>query len=70
MTTHRCVSPGLDDVRAYTIKFAMEIVRKYDIDGLHLDFVRWNEYTEDDMKNAPSSLDQVRELDGMIPKPH
>ncbi len=68
MTAHRCVSPGLDDVRAYTIKVAMEIVRKYDIDGLHLDFIRWNEYTEDDMKNAPSLLDQVRELDGMIPQ--
>ena len=68
MTAHRCVSPGLDEVRAYTIKVAMEIVRKYDIDGLHLDFVRWNEYTEDDMKNAPSVMDQVNEMDGMIPQ--
>jgi uncharacterized lipoprotein YddW (UPF0748 family) len=23
----------------------MEIVNNYDIDGLHLDYVRWNEYT-------------------------
>ncbi len=68
MTAHRCVSPGLDEVRAYTIQVAMEIVRKYDIDGLHLDFVRWNEYTEDDMKNAPSLLEQVNEMDGMIPQ--
>ncbi len=68
MTAHRCVSPGLDAVRAYTIQVAMEIVRKYDIDGLHLDFVRWNEYTEDDMKNAPSLLEQVKEMDGMIPQ--
>ncbi len=68
MTAHRCVSPGLDEVRAYTIQVAMEIVRNYDIDGLHLDFVRWNEYTEDDMKNAPSMMEQVNEMDGMEPE--
>ncbi len=66
MTAHRCVSPGLDEVRAYTIKVAMEIVRNYDIDGLHLDFVRWNEYDEDDMINPPSELEQMRILDGML----
>ena len=66
MTAHRCVSPGLDEVRAYTIKVAMEIVRNYDIDGLHLDFVRWNEYDEDDMVSPPSELEQISELDGMI----
>lgn len=66
MTAHRCASPGLEAVRAYTIKVAMELVRNYDIDGLHLDFVRWNEYTEDDMQNPPSPLQQVSELDGMI----
>ncbi len=66
MTAHRCVSPGLEAVRDYTIKVAMEIVRNYDIDGLHLDFVRWNEYTEDDMKNAPPMLEQINEMDGMF----
>jgi len=68
MTAHRCASPGLEAVRAYTIKIAMEIVRNYDIDGLHLDFVRWNEYDEDDMQNPPSPLEQIRELDGKIPQ--
>ncbi len=67
MTAHRCASPGLEAVRDYTIKVAMEIVRNYDVDGLHLDFVRWNEYTEDDMQNPPSPLQQVSELDGVIP---
>ena len=52
MTNHRCLSPGIPEVREYLINVAMEIVRKYDIDGLHLDFVRWNEYTEDDMTSA------------------
>ena len=45
MTSSRAVSPGLDAVREYTINVAMEIVRNYDIDGLHLDYVRWNEYS-------------------------
>ncbi|MFH1213106.1 MAG: family 10 glycosylhydrolase, partial [Candidatus Neomarinimicrobiota bacterium] len=33
MTDSRCISPGLDSVRAYTINVAMEIVNNYDIDG-------------------------------------
>ncbi len=41
----RCLSPGLEEVREYLLKVAMEIVRNYDIDGIHLDFIRWNEYT-------------------------
>jgi len=39
------LSPGLQDVRDYLKNVAMEIVNNYDIDGLHLDFVRWNEHT-------------------------
>lgn len=45
MTTNRALSPGLQAVREYTANVAMEIVRNYDIDGFHLDYVRWNEYT-------------------------
>lgn len=45
MTTSIALSPGLQAVREYTTNVAMEIVRKYDIDGLHLDYVRWNEFT-------------------------
>mgnify|MGYP003325369435 CR=1 FL=1 len=41
MSSYRSLSPGLKDVRNYTIKVAMEIVRNYDIDGLHLDYVRY-----------------------------
>ena len=39
------LSPGLPEVREYLVNVAMEIVNTYDIDGLHLDFVRWNEYS-------------------------
>ncbi len=39
------LSPGLPEVRQYLVNVAMEIVNRYDVDGLHLDFVRWNEYS-------------------------
>ncbi len=67
MTSSIAISPGLDTVRAYTINVAMEIVRNYDIDGLHLDYVRWNEYS-----NSKESIEYAKiveegqYLDGMI----
>ncbi|HOT95621.1 MAG TPA: family 10 glycosylhydrolase [bacterium] len=45
MSSDRCFSPGLAAVRDYTVAVAMDLVRRYDIDGLHLDYVRWNEYS-------------------------
>lgn len=44
MPARRALSPGLPAVREYTLDVAMEIVNNYDIDGLHLDYIRWNEY--------------------------
>jgi uncharacterized lipoprotein YddW (UPF0748 family) len=38
-------SPGLTGVREYLVNVAMEIINGYDIDGLHLDFIRWSEHT-------------------------
>ncbi len=67
MAQHIALSPGLEAVREYTIRVAMEIVRKYDIDGFHLDYVRWNEYT-----NSPQSkyfgkiAEEHHFTDGMI----
>ncbi len=66
MTSYKCASPGIAAVREYTINVAMEIVRNYDIDGLHLDFVRWNEYDEDDMKGPLTEEEQISILDGVI----
>jgi uncharacterized lipoprotein YddW (UPF0748 family) len=43
MTASRALSPGLSSVRNYTVAVAMDLVRHYDIDGLHLDYVRWSE---------------------------
>ena len=64
MTSYMAASPGLQVVRDYTINVAMEIVRNYDIDGLHLDYVRWNEYDTDDMLNPPSQIEQETKQDG------
>ncbi len=66
MTSYRCASPGMKAVRDYTVNVAMEIVRNYDIDGFHLDYVRWNEYDEDDMEPNKPMIDQVSLLDGEI----
>ncbi len=61
------LSPGLAEVREYLVNVAMEIVRNYDIDGLHLDFVRWNEHTSS--QTAVQLAKRAQELglpDGVI----
>lgn len=35
------LDPGLPEVRNYTIKVALDLVRNYDIDGIHFDFIRY-----------------------------
>ncbi len=37
----RYLSPGIPEVRAHLLRVVEEIVRNYDIDGLHLDYVRY-----------------------------
>nr|MBP7460887.1 family 10 glycosylhydrolase [Candidatus Delongbacteria bacterium] len=67
MTSSRCLSPGLKEVRDYTIMVAMDFVRNYDVDGFHLDYVRWNEYTTSGlMKTANRPLSKEEMLDGFI----
>ena len=66
MTSYRAASPGLAAVRDYTTNVAMEIVRNYDIDGLHLDYIRWNEYDTSDMNTIASPLRQESILDGEV----
>lgn len=67
MTSSICISPGMAAVREYTINVAMEIVRKYDIDGLHLDYVRWNEYSNSKVSQSlAKAAEQRPQLDGMI----
>ncbi|GAC1504677.1 MAG: hypothetical protein NVS1B3_01800 [Candidatus Dormibacteraceae bacterium] len=35
------VDPGIPEVQTYTHKVFMDVARNYDVDGLHLDFVRY-----------------------------
>ena len=63
MSSDRCFSPGLEAVRSYTVAVAMELVRNYDLDGLHLDYVRWNEFSG--AAALQKEPDRPR-LDGMI----
>ncbi|MDX9777384.1 MAG: family 10 glycosylhydrolase [bacterium] len=44
MRSNYCLSPGLKAVRDYTVAMVVELVQNYDIDGIHFDYVRWNEY--------------------------
>ena len=67
MTSSIALSPGMKAVRDYTIDVAMEIVNNYDIDGLHLDYVRWNEYSNSKKsKEYAAKIDPTKMLDGMI----
>ena len=69
MPKNHALSPGIDSVRSYLLDVAMEIVNNYDVDGLHLDYVRWNEYTTTSVWNAPlikGDPQMEMELDGFI----
>ncbi len=67
MTSSIALSPGMPAVRDYTKKVAMEIVRNYDIDGFHLDYIRWNEYTSSEKSKQFEALQQEKKLlDGEI----
>ena len=65
MNSYRALSPGLEDVREYTLNVAMEIVNNYDIDGLHLDYIRWNEYSNS-MRGVVPHEKELQRLDGII----
>ena len=62
------VSPGLAEVRDYTLNVVMEVVNNYDVDGIHLDYIRWNEYQRSDFNGKPGLQKRSpwQELDGMI----
>jgi uncharacterized lipoprotein YddW (UPF0748 family) len=67
MPSYRALSPGLPEVRNYLKNVVMEIVNNYDVDGIHLDYVRWNEY--DNLLSSReeiSEVEQIRKLDGDI----
>ena len=67
MTSSIALSPGMEACRDYTVNVAMEIVNNYDIDGIHLDYIRWNEYSNSKQSEKFSKLaEENGYLDGMI----
>ena len=62
------LSPGLPAVREYLKSVAMEIVTNYDVDGVHLDFVRWSEHvnSDDAVRLAMENLENQNLPDGWI----
>ena len=67
MTSNIALSPGLAEVRDYLIKVAMEIVTNYDIDGFHLDYVRWNEFSDSPESKSMAKIAETYDLpDGFI----
>lgn len=68
MTSNIALSPGLPAVREYLAKVAMEVVRNYDIDGFHYDYIRWNEYSSTISRPEPKTEEekQLALLDGML----
>ncbi|MDD2715022.1 MAG: family 10 glycosylhydrolase [Candidatus Wallbacteria bacterium] len=57
MPAQYSLSPGLPEVREYLIKVLMEIVNKYDVDGIQMDYVRWSEYTTSSIEKYPYTLE-------------
>jgi uncharacterized lipoprotein YddW (UPF0748 family) len=67
MTSSRALSPGMAAVREYTRDVAMEVVNNYDVDGLHFDYVRWNEYTNSKVSQAWAKTVEEQMLPDMTP---
>ena len=66
MPSYRALSPGMPEVRDYLVDVAMEVVNNYDIDGLHLDYVRWNEYSDLLLSRQDTDpVEQISTLDEM-----
>jgi len=67
MPESRSLSPGLKAVRDYTVNLVAEIVANYDIDGIHFDYVRWNEYDNGDFSVAAAKYAEEHDLpDGVL----
>ena len=67
MTSSIALSPGMKEVRDYLANVAMEVVRNYDIDGLHYDYIRWNEYSSSALaKQKPGQINEGDLVDGMF----
>lgn len=51
MPRYFCLSPGMAEVREYLANLIGDFVTNYAVDGVHLDYIRWNEYRWTDMNS-------------------
>jgi len=51
------LSPAHDDAVAYTISIVADLVKRYNVDGVHLDYIR---YPNDDFDYSPTALSRFR----------
>ncbi|RDW20673.1 glycoside hydrolase family 10 protein [Oceanobacillus chungangensis] len=64
-TGYSWISPANQDARDYTLMMATDLVEKYDIDGLQLDYIRYPDY---DMGYETSSIDPFIAEYGVDPR--
>jgi len=57
--TQGWINPGIFNARAYLIDLFAEIIEKYDIDGLHLDFMRYPAKDFNDQKTYKKSESEL-----------
>jgi uncharacterized lipoprotein YddW (UPF0748 family) len=68
MGESRCLSPGLKEVRDYIVDLVVEVVDNYDLDGIHFDYIRWNEYDTTEASTAFAKIVEDNMLpDGIMP---
>src|SRR5690606_18644407 len=58
------LDPGVPEVRDYVVAVVEELVREYDVDGIHLDYVR---YPSPDYGYHPRARAAFEELVGVDP---
>lgn len=59
------LNASLPEVRAYLIRLLVEIVTRYDVDGLHLDYIRFNEESHIPFGYSPATLERFRAETGL-----
>ncbi len=70
-TWYSFISPGIPEVKDYVVKVFLEVIKDYDIDGVHLDYIRYPSEVGD-YSYDPISLKRFREVYGKSPQelPH
>jgi uncharacterized lipoprotein YddW (UPF0748 family) len=57
----RFLDPGIPEVIDYTVNVAVEVVKKYDVDGIHYDYIR---YPDQEWGYNPTSINRFNRLYG------